>query len=355
LSNTFFTGDRISCACNPDAVSAEVEPSLYRDANFGNSWSWVPPLGAAIYGRTEELPPTPIEEAGSGRFLRVPYRRIPVIDVHSVSDLIDIAARVWSANADVRGVWRGQARHYNLQRTDDDKLRLYGSVAIEEPSLLPSASRNAVYFPDLFLTWAGLLDLYIEERANGFAAIDSTRRSEVLYQSRNFRAGYNYRLWGFATAQHYGVPSVGLDVTSDIRVALFFALHRFTTDKATGVMSMERASEADSPIIYGMGGFQYDLFDDAKLTHDWLLCERPKAQSAMFFGTGWEESKNKAADRIYVALRLVGHTSWASPLTGREIFPGVTDDPFLDFLLKARAKYDSPLVRDILSYIYFVP
>lgn len=355
LNNAFFIGDRISCVSDHDALAATVDEAVYRDPYFGNTWSWTPPSGAAVYGKTEDMPPTPIESLGSGEFLRVPYRRIPLIDVHSAGQLMDIAASVRSENPSIQGVWRGQVRHYNLDRSEEDLLRLYGDATVQEPSLLPSASRSAQYFPDLFLTWAGLIDLYLGARSQSLGETFFSQRSRIQNEARNFSAGYNYRLWGFATAQHYGLPSVGLDITQDIGVALFFALHRFRTDKATGAMTMARATEADSPIIYAMGGFQHDLFNDEKLGPTWLQCARPKAQSAMFFGTGWGNAGNKAADRIYMALRLVGHTRWASPFKGYEIFPSPTEDPFLAFLLDARDRYDVPAVKEILAQIYFLP
>jgi hypothetical protein len=355
LSNAFFVADRLSCVSDPGALAAPAKERVYRDAYFGNTWSWTPPPGAAVYGKTDDMPPTPIEALGSGDYLRVPYRRIPVIDIRSASELMDMAASVHSQNPDIRGVWRGQARHYNLLRSEDDLLRLYGDAAAQEPSLLPSASRSDRYFPDLFPTWAGLIDLFLGVRTQALGETFFSQRDRIRDEARNFSATYNYRLWGFATAQHYGLPSVGLDVTHDMRVALFFALHRFSTDRSTGAMSMTRATDADSPIIYAMGGFQHDLFDDEKLGPAWLQCARPKAQGAMFFGTGWGQAANKAADRIYMALRLVNHSHWTSPFKGYEIFPSPAEDPFLAFLLDARDRYDIPAVKEILAQIYFLP
>ena len=145
-------------------------------------------------------------------------------------------------------------------------------------------------------------------------------------------------------------------MTDDILVALFFALHRFSTDPATGAMSMSRASSIDSPVIYGLGGFEnHDLLDDAKLGPPWLQCARPKAQGASFFATGWGEAANKAADRIYVAFRLVGYSTWRSPRDLRSIFPSNQEDVFLDFLMKANGRYANPQVQDLLRRVYFVP
>lgn len=162
-------------------------------------------------------------------------------------------------------------------------------------------------------------------------------------------------MWGFATAQHYGLPSVGLDVTNDIDVALFFALHTFNTN-AEGITTATRAPSTAAPIIYGLGGFtDYELFNDSKLAPTRLLCTRPAAQSAMFFSTGWGHAPNNAAQRIYVALKLVGHESWKFDLQPSHYFPKPQDDEFLRFLLDRKSEFKMPLIQDMLSKIYYVP
>ncbi len=355
LTNTSWRGDRISPACDRSLVNHPENDQVYRDAYHGNAWSRTPALGAAVYGKTQSFPPSPIENLGSGKYLRVPYRRIPIIDVHSVEELANFAQSVVNTES-IRGVWRGQVRQYQLPRSHDDRLRLYGDATVEEPSLLPSASRDNIYFPDFFEAWAGLLDLFMEQHVQYLSKTYPSRREELLRATENFRCSYGYRLWGLATAQHYGLPSVGLDVTHDINVALFFALHRFTTDASTGAMSMTRAVASDDPVIYGLGGLErHDLLDDAELAPSWLQCARPKAQGASFFTTGWGEAGNKAADRIYVAFRLVNHTEWQSPLNLRQVFPCTQDDVLLDFLLTARDRYTDPEIQKLLKRIYFVP
>ncbi len=323
----------------------------YRDRQFGNAWSWTPPSGAAVYGRTSEVPRAPGDEGDA--VLRVPFRRIPVIDLYSVEEVMALGRGSASKDPSVTGMWRGQSRHHSLKREPIDRLRLYGDLEADEPSLLPSAARQDRYFPDVFDTWSGLLDLYIEERLGHLSETYTSQAARLLHEARSFRGSYRYRGWGLATAQHYGLPSVGLDLTSDIRVALYFALHRFKTDPDSGVMSVRRATEEDDPIIYGLGVFEYDLLEDEKLAPAWLNCARPKAQNAFFFGSPWGDSVNRAADRIYVAARLRGHTQWLSPLRTTDVFPTAFNDTFLAFLLSARDRFTDPAVADLLRQIYF--
>lgn len=351
FSNAIPIEDRVSVGADLSHLSA-AEPEPYCDRQFGNRWSWTPPEDAAVYGRTSAVPRGPFDDEARD-VLRVPFRRVPVIELGSLEDALAFGRGNVSIDPSVTGMWRGQPRHYSLRRDPVDGRRLYGVEGADEPSLLPSASRQGIYFPDLFEAWSGLLDLYIEERLEALCADWTSKAADLRYEAESFRSSYRYRGWGFATAQHYGLPSVGLDLTGDIRVALYFALHRFAIDPKTGVLSVTRATEDDDPIVYGLGVHEHDLYEDEKLAPSWLSCARPRAQNAHFFGNAWGDSPNRAADRIYVAARLKDHTRWRSPLTIEQVFPSILEDKFLAFLLKAKANFDVPAVGDLLRRIYF--
>lgn len=352
LTNAHWYEDRISVAADASLLRAVENGSRYVDRQFGNAWSWTPPLGAAVYGHSASIPRGPMDDGGPA--LRVPYRRIPVIELHSVEEALAFGAGNASKDSRVTGMWRGQSRHYALARDPLDKMRLYGDPDANEPSLLPSAARQSVYFPDLAEAWCGLLDLYIAERLEALGStVSAQRRAGLLREAENFVSSYKYRTWALATAQHYGLPSVGLDLTSDIKVALYFALHRFQTDPETGIMSVRRATEEDDPVLYGLGVFAYDLIEDEKIAPTWLGCARPRAQSAFFFATAWGDSVNRAADRVYVAARLRNHTGWELPVGTAEAFPPTSKDEFLLFLLRARERFRNLPIGDLLRRIYF--
>ncbi len=355
LVNAPFVQDRVSAACDPDLVNHPQSGEIYVDPWYGNAWSWTPPADAAVYGRTAQLPPTPIEEHGNGQFLRTPFRRVPYLNIHSPAELVSFARGVRSQNSDIKGVWRGQWREYALERSEEDRRRLYGDAEVFEPSLRPSASREARPFPLLFEAWSGLLDLWITERVEQMVNDHPSQGPYIRKLTANFCAGYNYRIWGFATAQHYGLPSVGLDVTTDILVALFFALHCASVDMNTGGLTVTRADRSAAPVIYGLGPFKYDLLEDERLAPAWLHLARPRAQKAFFFGTAWGAASNKAAERIYVALRLVGHEKWSSPLSAADVFPNGLDDSFVAFLIGMRGKVGHTMVEELLKRIYFRP
>jgi hypothetical protein len=75
----------------------------------------------------------------------------------------------------------------------------------------------------------------------------------------------------------------------------------------------------------------------------------------MFFSTGWGHAPNNAAQRIYVALKLVGHEAWKFDLPPPHYFPKPQEDEFLRFLLKCKSELKLPVIQDLLSKIYYVP
>jgi hypothetical protein len=108
------------------------------------------------------------------------------------------------------------------------------------------------------------------------------------------------------------------------------------------------------PALYAMGGFQNDLFPDDELAPPFLQCARPKAQAAHFFGTGWGVAANKAAERIFVAFRLVGHEQWRLPKSIEQLFPTTKEDPFLEFLLQVRDRFPDAARDAFLDRVYFI-
>jgi hypothetical protein len=343
-------GDRISSAADSSSLDAPDSKTPYVDHSYGHSWSFTPKRGAAVYGITDNFSPSPIDHLAYGRFLRVLFRRVPIIDVSSAADLARFVAQIASADDSIGLRWRGQNKEYYLARSEDELLRLFGDISVREPSLVPSAARSKLEFAEVFPSWAAILDLFMSEIAGAYRSEEN-----VTAEITNHRSSYNYRLWAFATAQHYGLPSVGLDITTDFWTAVIFALHRFTIDKETSITSFIRVDESAEPVLYAMAGFENDLFDDKDLAPEVLQGDRPKAQQAHFFGTGWGKGINKAAERIFIAFRLLNHTAWTLPKNVSELFPTPENDSLLAFLLATRKRFPTLADEARLSSVYYVP
>ncbi len=347
--------NRTSPFAHSDALGRAHGPGAYYDQYFGYSWDYDVAEGDAVYGLTGAIPPGPLEEQGNGRFIRTPYRRIPRITVSSQDELLTFARSVAPRMNSFTTLWRGQVEEYALPRKTPDKLKLYGDADIFEPSLLPSASRGKITFEVYMAAWFGLLELFIKMRLQLLQPVYEPSAVENLKEEVDvWYCSYRFKLWAFAVAQHYGLPSTGLDLTNSIAVALFFALHRFTIGP-TGNAQISRATAADRPIIYAMGVHDNDLLPDADLAPPWLQASRPKAQDAFFFGTAWGNSSNRAAERIFAVLELQGHENWTVPEQRSQLFPSPAEDTLCHFLLEARTRY--PELRGLvpLERVYSWP
>ena len=71
--------------------------------------------------------------------------------------------------------------------------------------------------------------------------------------------------------------------------------------------------------------------------------------------TGWDHAPNNGAQRIYVALKLVGHETWKLDLQPSDYFPKPQDNEFFGFLLERKSELKLPVIQDLLSKIYHVP
>ena len=61
----------------------------------------------------------------------------------------------------------------------------------------------------------------MEHRSRLDAWISETSKEQILTSQQKFLSTFNLRLFALALAQHYGMPSSGLDVTDRIDIALF--------------------------------------------------------------------------------------------------------------------------------------
>ncbi|MCU1286294.1 MAG: hypothetical protein JWO13_2644 [Acidobacteriales bacterium] len=344
--------DRISSAANVLELGSIDKDEPYTDPHYGHTWSYVPRLGSAVYGMTGNFASSPIDHFAKGVFLRVPFRRIPVMEVGSIEELFSFAGRIHSPDPTIKVMWRGQTQEYLMSRSAEQSKRLFGEAQVMEPSLLPSASRASVDFSSVFASWCAVLDAYLMDKSQMFSSSSSDDSS--LNELRSFQASYNYRLWALATAQHYGLPSIGLDVTPNLDVAILFALYSFTVDRNTGKTAMRRLEEEESPVVYAMSAFENDLLDDATISSPFLQCARPKAQSAHFLCTSWGLAPNKAAERIFVAIRLKNHRNWRLPKDVRDLFPSSRIDEFVAFLLEIRSKWPKVSEDGLLNRVYYM-
>lgn len=353
LRNRSAIVNRVSPYARRELLSESRPEGIYVDDKFGYTWTFDVREGDALYGLTPALPVGPLEEHGNGRFTRIPFRRIPRIEILSFDEFLTIARGGVKRMNGYTLMWRGQGTEYPLKRENEDKLKLYGDIDVAEPSLTSSASRSGVRFEEYMEGWMGLVDIYIEER---LAFLSKTYAPGTIATLRSdtevWQSHYNYKLWGFASAQHYGLPSTGLDLTSSAEVALFFALHKISSP-VDGRIEVTRLPASAKPVIFMMAVNDADRMPDEEIGPLWIQLQRPKAQHAYFFGSAWGDATNRAAERIIAVLELHNHATWPVNLSPAAIFPPRADDPFCAFLLSARARFPFLDRRVPLERVYY--
>src|SRR5262249_23109977 len=158
-------------------------------------------------------------------------RKVPC---YEASDLGELQAAL---NSPVMGdgstqLFRGQANAYTLPRSANARDVLYGDARAIEPSLLASSTRARQPLETVLPAWVQLVGTFLVELwSQQVAMIGTDARAAILNQIINedgqrLMLGLDLRLFAISLAQHYGLPTMGLDVTADLNVALFFALHR---------------------------------------------------------------------------------------------------------------------------------
>jgi hypothetical protein len=220
--------------------------------------------------------------------------------------------------------FRGQDREYLLNRDSSSNELLYGGPA-REPSLLSSAERKGVNIDDVGPAWCGLIRFALDTWA-------TTVHDEKQFQFFS-RIGQNYLLHhlSMAMAQHYGLPSSGLDVTNESDVALFFALHRYSKiDGNPGYFSYQRL-DAASPravlYIFALESDQnYQAFEERMLGT--FPKTRPSCQSAYFLHRGWGLARNRTARLLVATLYLDPAGDFGGLPSVSDLFPGPQEDFF---------------------------
>ncbi|MFC5453704.1 hypothetical protein [Prosthecobacter fluviatilis] len=355
IDNVDPVQNRVSVFACHEYFDPTKDAENYFDPFYGRMWTCQVKEGAAVYGQTESFTKGPLDHLGTGKFLRVPYRRIPIIAMDSYEHLLSFAKSSYSMDSSIKGMWRGQNQLYTLDssRTKSDRLKLYGSDVVMEPSLLPSALRLKLNVDDYASALFGLLDIHIERRhlqLSEIYGLDSVQKLEQAFS--DFRRTYLFRSWAFGIAQHYGFPSTGLDLTPDIEIAVFFALHRFNVC-TNGFTTITRLDATERPVVFLMGVFEYDLIVDKEIAPQHLHTPRAAAQKAHFFATAWGQSPNRAAERIVAAFELRNHSRWSLPDLSETLFPTLDEDHYSAFFKRSQAEFGWLNGTIPLSKFYF--
>jgi len=341
------------------------EQFLLIDSFYQRIWDTMGMRPVATYGQTSDLPLsngfTVEAEAKNGQPLRrtataptllgvcrAEETRIPRFLVSDYQELRDVTNRAkaglrQTGQSERRLFFRGQRRHYSVTRAARVSEFLYGKKE-DEVSLLTAAAREKFDYDRFAPAFQLQMQAMLYERA-GVAAFRALKPDwvsrpigkcpfadpglERAYATwLNAYKSFRWEQVVMALAQHYGVPTHGLDLTEDVDIAVWFAL-RGRGDEDPG-----------QPVVYLIASDNPDLQSQL----DWidelgLGALRPARQRAVLHFGGWGLHSNICAQEVVAIAELGPEFTAATPMTEEYFFPGPDDDLFLRDLmaLKDRA------------------
>jgi hypothetical protein len=144
-----------------------------------------------------------------------------------------------------------------------------------------------------------------------------------------------------ALAQHYGIPTHGLDVTTNFNVALWFATNLYTRDDQ-GVASYASLRPNEWPVerehwpvlvVCQMvtNSIEQSLHDCEELAEFGLEAKRPLRQHARFFQGGHSYHQNRLAEAVVCVVRLAPG-AYETNLSFDSLFPRPENDPAYDVI-----------------------
>jgi FRG domain len=342
--NLNFTVDEFSPFLDRQTLAHRGE-SLIVDRYFGHAYHTMEPRPAAIYGRTADLPVYSGDQLANDGFLRVPFRRIPRRVVHTLTEIKELLTVIRSADQNLRLLFRGQTREHLIGRSPETTQWLYGEDTVREPSLRTSASRRKPQLEEVLPEWAALLKIFLIEDMD-------TRESDY----DEFTTSLGFPLFALSLAQHYGLPTSGLDLTDRLEIALFFALMAYKKPSGTHRATYSRLAESsEMPVLYILFPAEQQQFDYESYRTKDFPPGRPDAQSAHFMHVGWGYADNACASRIFLALYLDPVGNFDPIPSAAELFPTGETDRFADFLERISTKgFPEKLTRILAEGFYTV-
>jgi hypothetical protein len=168
-------------------------------------------------------------ERAAAAWVRCKHYVAPIYEVSGREELESLVAAV-PRFSDEGVFFRGQARMHYLQRDPAVKALLFSDSCSAEPSLPTSASRRPEFDYDrLHFALRRFVGQRLETDALDLgSATDDYSPWQQACASPDCSVDYAV----MALAQHYGLPTHGLDVTTSLDVALWFALNRYEQDAA---------------------------------------------------------------------------------------------------------------------------
>lgn len=342
-NNVNSSKNLISPFCNEKVVK-QIHPSYEDiiDINYGFVYDKnLICNDSVVYGYSDLIPDSFLNKYSNYGFLRTPFKKVSRVIVNNRYELEQVL-RFFNIKKSREVLFRGQNVEYYVSRTEIEKLNLYGDLNVLEPTLTSSCVRKNISLDDFEVNWSNIVQLFLHDLVN------TKRRKNDL---EKFISSLHFPFFLMSLAQHYGLPSVGLDTTDSIEIALFFATHKFSKIDTHYKYEYNLPSLDFPPVIYIL------LTEIAHQTDFYYVCPkyvkflRPNLQSAKFIHSGWGYNRNRSATNIILALYLNPKGDFGIIPKQSELFP--KNDPFISHIVEMLNYIDKAVVDKYFYDMYY--
>ena len=269
--------------------------------------------------------------------------------------------------------FRGQVRHFSAQRPyphpffSDSKgyetllLPGYWRKFVEQKEGNHVSNSRPIEMPENFLSilrdrlhYYGIDVAGLRQRNLERYGFHSTSEVEDFpdAESQEFARRYKEKVNMNPTEQplleqHYGFPTVGLDVTFDLKTALFFATNRFQIRKEDGKANYKQIKNGHEGVIYLLRFTAPKLMKTRDMissigAFDHIPPIRPIKQTCAipFFLSHFV---NEAAAHIIGILKIGDNFNSSDLYNSIDLFPSKETDPFYRALLELKKEFPEEL------------
>ena len=337
---------------------ARTDGKLLVDSQYGRAFDFVLTEESAVYGFTEDL--ARISDPSDFGYLRVPYRCVPRIRVGSRAEIETIVAALQTQLPPTGFclLFRGQSAEFYLGRSPAALRALYGDPQALEPSLPASAVRKGHPLEAVLPEWCFLIRSYlfglttmVVQKYGSAVTEDVSRR---LHEDRKrLEESLDNHAFAFSLAQHYGLPTMGLDLTNQLDTALFFALHRLVAVEGRQLRAAPLTT--GQPVLYLLAFPERFCVEHARARPQVFPQGRPDRQHAWFSHMGWGNRRNQCAEYLVAALYLDPAGDFNPLATAQTLFPDWQNDSFGSLMEVALSQsWASPELKAYLTNLYWV-
>jgi hypothetical protein len=320
--------------------SDEFLPGLVVDKYYRAPYFARKPESYAFYGHKNVMRDQYsdfYDELDPCSLVRCKHYCAPVIEVSSIEEIRKYIKMIPKRH-DEGVFFRGQRRMHLIKREPSIQKVLFGDSCCTEPSLITSAARDTEYdYDDAHFILKHHLEQKIIKQEENRSLLDEWREKSKSPDCKLDSAIV-------ALAQHYGLPSHGLDITTNDDVALWFATNIYSSDDGAGISTYRTMTAGDWPkapeewpvIIVCQAvtnSIQSSLHDCEELEEFGFKAQRPNAQHARFFKGGHSDHQNRLAETVVCVFRLAPNT-YETECDFNSLFPSPDDDPAYKTMLE---------------------